>query len=872
TLGISLGILEDIILCSRSDRRRGSQGHLSALKSIIKDHNKKNTTDPIRLDFEIEDTEIIDNRIVKGKTIVGDDLKKPFKEALKTPLTRWIIEFAGPEYKMPTNIKLYDGTKDPKDHLSRFASVANSGEWPMPSDLREAFATRYSVRRACFKEPHEITKIIRRANESLTTSKERWMVETGFIMGIPEAMKISSFMDSLKCPKLAKRFSSKVPATANEMMGRLDDFVWSKEDFVRTKLPKGETGELHRRSFIPIIRRDDRPYRNTYGGEVRRRDYQTRVASVLTLDALTKHPKEILATETHLRLPPPRCLINPQRHGNSDRYYDYHQEKGHHTNDCIQLKKQLEWALESGKLNHLVKEVTQRVLSEDVFDEPLIVEAEIKGYLVRRVYIDEGASFEVMFEHCFEYFSPKIKARLKETQTDLVGFAGEVTKPLGKIELEVCFGNEGLCRRTNMKFIVIKAPSPYNVILRRTGLKTLRAIPSTIYSMMKFPIPRGIATLVSRSVIISECQRLEKKQVVEEETVKEEGDAGEVNLTKEVTWRFAWEPADMIGVPQRVIQHNLNVNPSVEPACQKRRVLAPDESDAITKEVDEWVKADNLNSACLKDYYPLPNIDFKVESFMGFKYKCFLDAYKGNHQIQMSKEDEEKTTFYTDQRTYCYTKMPFRLKNAGTTYQRLIDPTFQSQIGRNSEAYVDDMVIKSNDDTMLLVDVAETFDNLKRINMKLNPKKYSFGVEEDKFLGYMVTSEGIRANPKKNKALANLQSPLSLKEMQSLAGKLVALNRFLAKSTERALPFFNTLKNITKENKHEYKWTIKVEEAFQKMKRCIINLQSLTPPFLKETLYAYLAISKEAVSSVLLTDRKGKQCPIHYVSRTLNEA
>ncbi|GJU46583.1 hypothetical protein Tco_1203849 [Tanacetum coccineum] len=87
------------------------------------------------------------------------------------------------------------------------------------------------------------------------------------------------------------------------------------------------------------------------------------------------------------------------------------------------------------------------VSTEDVSDEPLIVEAEVEGYLVSRIYVDGGASVNVMFEHCFENLSPAIKAGLKETQTDLVGFTGEATKPLGKIELEVCFENKGLCRR-----------------------------------------------------------------------------------------------------------------------------------------------------------------------------------------------------------------------------------------------------------------------------------------------------------------------------------------------------------------------------------------------------------------------------------------
>ncbi|GJT70693.1 hypothetical protein Tco_1029979 [Tanacetum coccineum] len=171
------------------------------------------------------------------------------------------------------------------------------------AELREVFSARYSVRRACFKEPHEITKIVRKYNESLTTFKERWIVETGFIMGVPEVMKIASFMDSLKCPELEKRYSDKVPQTVEEMMLRLDDFVCSEEAFAWMELPKGEVSEHPRRSFLPVVRRDDRPYQNNQGG---------------SLEGMMSR------------------------------------ENGHHTIDCIQLRKQLEMALESGKLNHLV--------------------------------------------------------------------------------------------------------------------------------------------------------------------------------------------------------------------------------------------------------------------------------------------------------------------------------------------------------------------------------------------------------------------------------------------------------------------------------------------------------------------------------------
>ncbi|GJZ31999.1 reverse transcriptase domain-containing protein [Tanacetum coccineum] len=313
------------------------------------------------------DTEVQGRNVVKGKEVTDEDLRKPFKKARRTPFTLRIIEFAGLEYKMPNNIKLYDGTSDPEDHLSRFAGAANSGEWPMPvwcrmfqqtldgsargwferlphdninewADLRKAFAARFSVRRACFKEPYEITKIIKKANESLTAFKERWTVETGFIMGVPKVMKIASFMDSVKSPDLAKHFSDKVPTTVNEMMERLDDFVRSEEAYANTELPKGETMEAHCKISLPFNGRDTRPFQGTRPAESRRDEYKNnyrgrdayratrarddrapypyprgeytrRTTPVLTLDSLTKYPKEILATETQLRLPVPRPML-----------------------------------------------------------------------------------------------------------------------------------------------------------------------------------------------------------------------------------------------------------------------------------------------------------------------------------------------------------------------------------------------------------------------------------------------------------------------------------------------------------------------------------------------------------------------------------
>ncbi|GKD61752.1 reverse transcriptase domain-containing protein [Tanacetum coccineum] len=162
---------------------------------------------------------------------------------------------------------------------------------------------------------------------------------------------------------------------------------------------------------------------------------------------------------------------------------------------------------------------------------------------------------------------------------------------------------------------------------------------------------------------------------------------------------------------------------------------------------------------------------------------------------------------------------------------------------RNLKAYVDDMVIKSKTEKDMIMDIAETFDNLKKKESEPTLRK------------------------RRQWPICNPQ-----KEMQSLSGKLAALNRFLSRFTERALPFFDTLKNITKENRDDFRWTEAAEQAFQELKKLIMELPMLTTPKLKEILYLYLASAREAVSGVLMADRGGKQTPIRYVSRTLHEA
>ena len=169
----------------------------------------------------------------------------------------------------------------------------------------------------------------------------------------------------------------------------------------------------------------------------------------------------------------------------------------------------------------------------------------------------------------------------------------------------------------------------------------------------------------------------------------------------------------------------------------------------------------DLNKACPKDSYPLPQIDQLIDSTGGHQLYSLVDTKSGYHQIPMHRPDEAKTAFTTHEGTYCYTKMPFGLKNAGATFQRMVNKMFKDNIGRNMEIYVDDMIVKSRQAKEHPQDLKEILDVLRKFNLKLNPEKCVFGVKSGKFLGFMVSQRGIEANPDKIQAIINME-PLLL--------------------------------------------------------------------------------------------------------------
>ena len=164
-----------------------------------------------------------------------------------------------------------------------------------------------------------------------------------------------------------------------------------------------------------------------------------------------------------------------------------------------------------------------------------------------------------------------------------------------------------------------------------------------------------------------------------------------------------------------------------------------------------------------------------------------------------------------------------------------------------------------------LSDLQETFNTFRSYNMKLNPSKCVFGVTAGKFLGFMVSQRGIEVNPEKVRAIMELEPPKTVKAIQSLNGKVAALNRFVSKATDKCLPFFRVLKK-------SFEWTDECQKAFKDLKKYLSSPPLLSPSVPREELYLYIAVSKAAVSTALVRNDGRSQRPVYFVSRAFRGA
>jgi hypothetical protein len=326
---------------------------------------------------------------------------------------------------------------------------------------------------------------------------------------------------------------------------------------------------------------------------------------------------------------------------------------------------------------------------------------------------------------------------------------------------------------------------------------------------------------------------------------------------------FARSANDLCGVNRDVIEHSLNVNPTIRPRKQKLQKMSDDKAKGARNEVKRLLSAGvirevtypkwlantvmvkkangkwrmcidftDLNKAYPKDEFPLPRIDSLIYAVDTSKIMSLLDYYSGYHQIWMKKEDEPKTSFITPSGTYCYLRMPEGLKNARGSFSRMTSKVLCTQIGRNVLTYVNDTIVKSTKQENHIADLQETFANFRKTGLKLNLEKCVFGVKKGKFLECLVLTKGIEANPSKVEAILQMEPPKSRKGAQRLTGRVASLNRFISRSAERNLPFFEVLKSA-----EVFEWGPIEQKAFKDLKQYLILLTTLTPPSSGAPLY-----------------------------------
>jgi hypothetical protein len=203
--------------------------------------------------------------------------------------------------------------------------------------------------------------------------------------------------------------------------------------------------------------------------------------------------------------------------------------------------------------------------------------------------------------------------------------------------------------------------------------------------------------------------------------------------------------------------------------------------------------------------------------------------------------------------------MTFDLKNAGATYQKAIQKCLGSQTGKNVEAYVDDIVVKTTIEDNLIADLAETFANLRVYRWKLNPEKCVLGAPSGKLLGFMVSYQGIEANLTKVDAILRMNRPTGKKYIIKLTGMVAALGRFISKLGEKGLPFFKLLKKSNK-----FQWTDEADQVLEELKTFLTSPPVMVPPAPKETLLLYIFASTQVVSAMLVAERleEGHQYPV----------
>ncbi|XP_074314028.1 uncharacterized protein LOC141649233 [Silene latifolia] len=359
---------------------------------------------------------------------------------------------------------------------------------------------------------------------------------------------------------------------------------------------------------------------------------------------------------------------------------------------------------------------------------------------------------------------------------------------------------------------------------------------------------------------------------------------------------FAWSYKEMPGLSPKVAVHRLAIKKGTNPKKQPQRHFRPELVPEIEKEVNKLIEAGfirevrystwianivpvrkkngqlricvdfrDLNDACPKDDFPLPVTELMIDATTGHEALSFMDCTAGYNQIHMAPEDQEATGFRTPKGIFCYTVMPFGLKNAGATYQRAMQKIFDDMLHKTIECYVDDVVVKSKKREDHIKDLRAVFERLRKCQLKMNPLKCAFGVTYGKFLGFVVRQRGIEIDQTKIKAINEMPEPKTLKELRGLQGRLAYIRRFISNLAGRCQPFSHLMKKDA-----PFQWDEKCKNAFDSIKKYLASAPVLRAPVPGKPLVLYIAAQERSLGGMCaqeIEDRKERS--LYYLSCTL---
>ncbi|EXX70442.1 enzymatic polyprotein, putative [Rhizophagus irregularis DAOM 181602=DAOM 197198] len=274
-----------------------------------------------------------------------------------------------------------------------------------------------------------------------------------------------------------------------------------------------------------------------------------------------------------------------------------------------------------------------------------------------------------------------------------------------------------------------------------------------------------------------------------------------------------------------------------------------------------------LNKVTKTDTYLLPRIDELLERYETSKWFTSMDLAAGFHQVEMNEDDKEKTAFVCSLGLFEFNVMPFGLKNAPATFQRLMNNVLYDFIGDFVEVYIDDIMIHSKNFEDHIIHVTKVLQKLREHNLVVKLKKSRFCEQQIEFLGHEIGKEGIKPNSKKVETISKIKEPQTLTELRSFLGLCSYYRRFIKDFSKRTKPLYKLL-----EKDVPYEWTNEQQDTFEWLKQCLTESPILSHPNFEKEFILITDASADGLGAILAQKNdKDKEVVIVYASRSTNK-